>query len=222
LHVGSPVKPLTVNAAGDASEADRVGGETLPLAQARVTVTEVVTLSEKSFLTSKRAVFRLLTIVQCPTLRAAPQLPMELYPGGSALSVAVQAGLPVKPVTVNAAPDASDAGALAGDTLAPAQARVTVTEAALSSEKSLLTVNSAVFSLFTMVHVPTLSRALHVPEELYPAGTDASVAVQVGSPVWPVTVNVAGVASEAFALPGETLPPPPQLSETLTEAALSG
>lgn len=56
---GSPVKPVTVNVAGEASLAFvGLGSATVPLAQLRVTLTVVVSvpgLSEKSLLTEKIA-----------------------------------------------------------------------------------------------------------------------------------------------------------------------
>ena len=55
------------------------------------------------------------------------------------VTVAVQSGSPLKPVTVNAAGSASEAGALSGETLPLAQDRLTVTLAPLSGMKSLST-----------------------------------------------------------------------------------
>ena len=49
--MGSPLKPLTVKVAGAASETLAEAGETLPLAQDRLTLTEAELLSEKSLLT---------------------------------------------------------------------------------------------------------------------------------------------------------------------------
>jgi hypothetical protein len=70
----------------------------------------------------------------------------------------------------------------------------------------LLTVKVATSRLFTIVHEPALSGAEHVPLDEYPGGTGASVAVHVGSPVKPVTVNVAGLPSFAGADAGEAVP----------------
>jgi len=55
--------------------------------------------------------------------------------------VAVQLGLPLAPVTVKVAGEASEALAEAGETLPLAQDRLTVTEAPLLGTKSLLTLN---------------------------------------------------------------------------------
>jgi hypothetical protein len=54
-------------------------------------------------------------------------------------------------------------------------------------------------------------------------GIGDSVAVQVGSPSYPVTVNEAGVASKAEALAGEAVPPfGEQDSITVTDAPSFG
>ena len=125
-------------------------------------------------------------------------------------------------MTLNEAGEASLAEALAGVTEPLVQIRPTVTSATLLSEKSLLTVTVPVRSVFVIVHWPTaMSAALHVPVEAYPAGIGVSVAVQFGSPVWPVTANEAGEASLAEALAGVT-DPLAQLSVTVTLAALLG
>jgi len=71
----------------------------------------------------------------------------------------------VYPVTVKRAPPDSDADAVAGVSDPLAQLRETVTLAGLLSEKSLLTVKLALFSVFTTVHVPALRAATQVPED---------------------------------------------------------
>jgi hypothetical protein len=86
------------------------------------------------------------------------------------------------------------------------QERDTVTEAELWSVKLLATTKPPLFRTLTMVQVPTDSAAEQVAVELYPSGTGDSVAVHVGSPTKPLTVNVAGVASDACALPGDAVP----------------
>ena len=73
-----PSKPLTVKVAGVASEALAEAGETLPLAQDRLTVTNAMLLGTKSFPTLNWAVLRVLVMVQLPALRAALQVPLEL------------------------------------------------------------------------------------------------------------------------------------------------
>ena len=80
--------------------------------------------------------------------------------------MAVQLGSPVKPVTVKVAGVASEALAEAGKAVPEAQDRLTVTEAALLSEKSLRTVNWAEFRVLVMVQVPALRAALQVPLEV--------------------------------------------------------
>ena len=126
----------------------------------------------------------------------------------------------MKPVTVKTAGEASLARALAGVTTPLSQVRVTVTLAVLLSEKSLRMVKVALLSVLVIVHWPAATRAaLQVPVELYPAGTDDSVAVQLGSGVKPVTVKTAGEASLAEALAGVTTPLS-QTRETVTLAAL--
>jgi hypothetical protein len=76
--LGLPSKPVTVKVAGAASEALAEAGETLPLAQDRLTVTEAPLLGTKSLLTLNWAVLRVLVMVQLPALRAAPQVPLEV------------------------------------------------------------------------------------------------------------------------------------------------
>jgi len=71
----------------------------------------------------------------------------------------------VYPVTVKRAPPDSDADAVAGVSDPLAQESETVAEAALSGTKSLLTVKLALFSVFTIVHVPALRAATQVPED---------------------------------------------------------
>jgi hypothetical protein len=78
VQLGLPVKPVTVKAAGAASEALAEAGETLPLAQDRLTLTEVPLLGTKSLLTLNWAVLRVLVMVQLPALRAALQVPLEV------------------------------------------------------------------------------------------------------------------------------------------------
>jgi hypothetical protein len=80
----------------------------------------------------------------------------------------VQIVLPLTPVTVNAAERASEAGAVGG-TIAPApQFSVTTTAAGLLSEKSLLTVKTALGVLMivqlagTPSRISTLSQAVWI------------------------------------------------------------
>jgi len=79
-------------------------------------------------------------------------------------SVAVQVGLPENPVTVKTAGVDSEAEAVAGVSDPLAQERETVTEAALLSEKSLLTVKVAVVVL-VIVQEPVVRLAAQVPLE---------------------------------------------------------
>ena len=111
-------------------------------------------------------------------------------------------------MTVKTAGEASLARALAGVTTPLSQTRVTATLAALLSEKSLRTEKVALLRVLVIVHWPTATRAaLQVPVELYPVGIGDSVAVQLGSPLKPVTVKTAGKASLARrALAGVTTP----------------
>jgi len=73
---------VTVKTAGEASLARALAGVTTPLSQTRETVTVVVSvlgLSEKSLLTVKVALLRVLVIVHWPTAtRAALQVPVEV------------------------------------------------------------------------------------------------------------------------------------------------
>jgi len=203
---GFPTKPVTVNTPGDDSDTEAVAGVSVPLAHASDTVTLAALLSLKSLLTVKLAVFSVLTIVQDPVIRGAEQVPLDVYPAGIGDSVAVHDGLPVNPVTVNAAGVDSDAEADAGLADPVAQTRETVTEAALLGTKSLLTVKLALFSVLTIVQDPAARAAEHVPLDEYPVGIGDSVAVQDGLPTKPVTVNTAGRASEADADEGAAVP----------------
>lgn len=88
-------------------------------------------------------VINVFVMVHEPAARVALHVPLELYPAGIGDSVAVQTALPLAPVTVKTAGVDSDAGADAGASVPSVQESVTVTGAALLSEKSLLTVNVA-------------------------------------------------------------------------------
>jgi hypothetical protein len=94
VQFGSPVKPVTVKTAGVASEALADAGLALPLAQDSETVTLAPLLGTKSLLTWKVSEVIVLTIVQLPALRAALQVPLDVYPAGTGDSVAVQFGSP--------------------------------------------------------------------------------------------------------------------------------
>jgi len=82
VQLGSPLKPVTVKTAGEASLARALAGVTTPLSQTRETVTVVVSvpgLSEKSLRTVKVALLSVLMIVHWPTaMRAALQVPVEV------------------------------------------------------------------------------------------------------------------------------------------------
>ena len=93
--------------------------------------------------------------------------------------MAVHDGEPVNPNTVKSAVSASDAVASLAATVPEVHESLIGTEAGLSSEKSLRTVNVAVFtggaggaggaggttfSVLTIVHSPSASDAVHVPE----------------------------------------------------------
>ena len=90
--------------------------------------------------------------------------------------MAVHDGEPVNPNTVKSAVSASDAVASLAATVPEVHESLMGTEAGLSSEKSLRTVNVAVFtggaggtggttfSVLTIVHSPSASDAVHVPE----------------------------------------------------------
>ena len=87
--------------------------------------------------------------------------------------MAVHDGEPVNPNTVKSAVSASDAVASLAATVPEVHESLMGTEAGLSSEKSLRTVNVTVFtggaggttfSVLTIVHSPSASDAVHVPE----------------------------------------------------------
>ena len=147
VQLGSPLKPVTVNDAGEPSLAlVGFGAATVPLAQESETLTVAALFGTKSLSTWKMAPLRVFVIVHWPTAtRAALQVPLDAYPVGIGDSVAVQLGSGVKPVTVKTAGEASLAEALAGVTTPVSQTRETVTLAALSSEKSLRTENVSTF-----------------------------------------------------------------------------
>jgi hypothetical protein len=161
-------------------------------------------------------------MVQEPALSNAEQVPLDVYPAGIDDSVAVQVGSGVKPETVNVNGVDSDTEAETGAADPLAQTRDTVTVAGLSSLKFLFTVKSSVLRMLTIVQEPVArSASAHVPEELYPVGIGASVAVQVGSPVNPVTVKTAGIASDARADAGEAAPEAHEI-ETVTLKPMLG
>ena len=63
--------------------------------------------------------------------------------------------------------------------------------------------------MFVIVHPPgDTNPAEHVPDDEYPAGTDDSVAVQLGVPENPLTVKTAGDPVAANADAGLTVPLP--------------
>ena len=80
--------------------------------------------------------------------------------------MAVQLGLPVKPVTVKVAGLPSEALEEVGKTAPLAQDRLTLTEAPLLGTKSLLTLNWAVLRVLVMVQLPAVRVALQVPLEV--------------------------------------------------------
>jgi len=134
-------------------------------------------------------------------------------------SVAVHTGSPVYAVTMKTAGVDSDAEAVAGLSEPLAQESETVTLAALSGTKSFSTVKFAAFSTLSIVHDPAESAAEQLAVDPYPAGIGDSVAVQVGSPTNPVTVNTAPPDSDALADAGVS-DPLAQLRETVTLAGL--
>jgi hypothetical protein len=77
VHVGLPVKPLTVNDAGVLSDALADDGDAVPLAQTRETVTLAALFGTKSLLTEKLAVFSVFTIAQDPDRSAAEHVPLD-------------------------------------------------------------------------------------------------------------------------------------------------
>jgi hypothetical protein len=157
-----------VNDAGEDSEAepDSVATEPLP-PQSRVTVTLPVVSGTQSLNTPKLPLCSVLEIVQPPPWPAAgsklsEQWPIEMYPAGVGLSVAVQLGLPVNPVTWNVPGEPSEMSWGFVDVTVPLrQMSVTLTCAELLSEKSLETTKSAWFSVLVIVHeaLPLAARA---------------------------------------------------------------
>jgi hypothetical protein len=77
VQFGSPEKPLTVNEAGVASEADAEAGLTLAEPQDSVTVTLAALFGTKSLMTWKFAVLSVFTMVQEPAESAAAHVPLE-------------------------------------------------------------------------------------------------------------------------------------------------
>jgi hypothetical protein len=149
-----------------------------------------------------------------------------VWPAGTVTSVAVQVAPALKPVTVNTAGEPSEAGLGVASGVPLVQVSETLTVAALSGTKSLLTVKVAEVCVFVIVHegVPPLVIVTFWQEAsffVYPAGAAPSLAEQVAPALKPVTVNTAGEPSEAFV--GEVATDPlVHVSETLTVAALFG
>jgi len=203
-----------VKTAGVASDAGAVPGAADPLVQDSETVTDSVLWSEKLLFTLNVALFSEFTIVQDaepPTLIGTLVHPawLTVYPAG-AVSVAVQVAPTLKPVTVVVNGEASDAGPEAVVGVPLVQTTVTGTLAPLSGTKSLLTVNVALFSEFTIVQdaepptlIGTLAHAAWLT--VYPAGA-VSVAVHVAPAPKPVTVVVNGEASDAGPDAGVSVP----------------
>ena len=84
-----------MNDAGDASDADELAGETVPLLQERTTFTDAAEFGTKSFDTVNVALFCVLVMVQDPVPLGAPEIepehvPVDVYPAGIGDSVAVQ------------------------------------------------------------------------------------------------------------------------------------
>jgi len=77
VQSGSPVDPVTVNAAGVLSEALAEAGVAVPVMQLKETVTDAALFGTKSFWTVKFAVFSVLTIVHDPADRSAAHVPLE-------------------------------------------------------------------------------------------------------------------------------------------------
>jgi len=71
------VYPVSVNSAGEPSAALALAGLTVPESQRRLTLTEAVLLSLKSFFTRNLALRRVLVIVHSPALSAAEHVPVE-------------------------------------------------------------------------------------------------------------------------------------------------
>ena len=170
----------------------------------------------------------MLTIVHDPPARpiSPVQVPVLEYPVGTADWVVVHDVVPSlsNPVTVKLAGVASDADPDPGLTFAPAQDRLTVTEPAGSSgTKSFDTVNVAEFNVLTIVHDPPARpiSPVQVPVLEYPVGTADSVVVHdvVPSLLNPVTVKLAGVASDEIPRPGLEVVLPGQDRLTVTEPA---
>jgi hypothetical protein len=214
-----------VNVTGVDSVTLAVAGVTEPLAHSSDTVTEAPLSGTKFLLTVKLAVFAVLTIVQVAvppgvreTLTQAAWL--AVYPPGTA-SVAVQVAPVLKPEIVKDAGVASDALDDTGEAVPLLHVTLTETDAALFGTKSLLTVNVAWLRVLTMVHEAAERSAVQVPLEEYPFGTGDSVAVQFGSPVYPLTVNDAGEVSVALADAGDAVPLV-HVTLTVTEAPLLG
>ena len=146
-----------------------LAGDGVPLVHVTATVTEAELLSEKFLFTTKLPLLSVLVIVQL----AAPPFAMEtvehpelfVYPLGS-VSVAVQVAPEVKPVIVKVRGAAWLTVPLAGDGTPPlVQVTATVTEAALVSEKFLLTVSVALFSVLVIVQLAVPLLAMVTPAQ---------------------------------------------------------
>jgi hypothetical protein len=86
---------VTVVVNGVASEAEPDAGLGVPLVHVMLTLTDAPLFGTKSLFTVKVAMFCVFTIVQEPTVTLALHVPLELYPVGIGVSVAVHSGSPL-------------------------------------------------------------------------------------------------------------------------------
>jgi hypothetical protein len=106
--------------------------------------------------------------------------------------------------------------------MTPVQVTETLTAPGSAGDQTLLTVNVVSFRVLVIVQEPVavpLQVPAGLPLPVYPLGT-VSVAVHVGVPEKPETVQVFGEPVETSWAPGLTVPPPVQVTVTLTELVL--
>lgn len=170
MQVAPVAKPVTVVTNGVASLAEPELGEGVPLVHVTLTRTLAPLFGTKSLFTVNVPLFSVFTMVQLPLPEGAPviaplHVPVDVYPLGT-VSVAVHVAPALYPVTVVVNGVASDALPEDGLGVPLVQVMLTETDPPAFGTKSLFTVKVAVFSVFVIVHAPTDTAALHVPDEL--------------------------------------------------------
>jgi hypothetical protein len=167
VQVAPAAKPVIVVLKGEASLAEPLLGEGVPLVHETLTGTDAPEFGTKSLFTVSVALFRVFVIVQLdpPPMESATlaQFPwLAVYPVGN-VSVVVQVAPAEKPVIVVLNGVASEAVPLEGEGVPLVQVTFTGTLAPEFGTKSLFTVSVALFSVLVIVQFdvpPTLIATL--------------------------------------------------------------